>query len=440
MFAKGGASSASASLDHSLFSRLCSLFWIVMVALATRILVIFLFHTYRFGAGQPYTYGYEMGRIGRSIAQGYGFGNIYYGHTGPTSWEPPVYPFVVGCVFRVFGIYSQLSAVVLLAINSIFSALTCVFIYLTAKRCFGERAAIASAWVWTLYPLAIYWSATWIWETALSTFLLTALFWLTLTMGERQGTKPWIVFGLLWGLAALSNPSLISFLPASGLWALRQYVRSARPWLAGVVVASLFFFACLAPWQIRNYRTFGHFFFVRGDFGMILRMGNGPEARGAGLIGLIPSRNPAEYARYVNMGEHAYAAAQGLKAMRFIRENPGRFLILCLKRVFFYWSGNPRSSLVQVSVLVNIFEMITSTLCFWGLARAFRQRIPGAWLFFWLMLLFPLIYYITFPNIRYREPIEPFMIILTVFLITGPQARKISPRAQNWWNAQRRAL
>lgn len=393
--------------------------WMFIICLAIRLVVIVVFHTYRFGPGQPYAYGHEMGRIGSSIAQGYGFGNIYGMLTGPTSWEPPIYPYIVGGVFKVFGVYSPLSAFALLALNSIFSAITGIFIYLTGKECFGQRTAMISAWVWVFYPLAIYWATTWIWETVLSTALLSVLFWLSLTLPECDGIGSWVGFGLLWGVAVLSNPSLSSFLPASGLWALRGYARKQKPWIAGIVTASLVFFACLAPWQIRNYRLFGHFFFVRGDFGMNLRMGNGPEARGAWLINLIPSRNRTEFSRYASMGEYAYASAQGYAARQFIRSNPGRFVGLCVKRVMYYWSGNPRSPLLQASTLVNLWEVFTSTLCFWGLVLALRRRVAGGWLFFWLILLFPLVYYITFPNIRYREPLDPFMIILSVFLFWG---------------------
>jgi len=344
---------------------------------------------------------------------------MYGPKTGPTSFEPPLYPYLIGGVFKVCGVYSRLSAVELFTINGIFSAFTCVFIYLIAKRCFGEPTAVGSAWAWAISPFAIFWSSGWIWETALSTFLLTVLFWLTLTMDERGGIWPWSLFGLLWGVAGLCNPSLISFLPTSGLWALRQYAQKTRPWLAGVLAASVVFGACLAPWQIRNYCTFGHWFIVRGDFGVNLRMGNGPEARGGWLHKLWPQTNHAEFERYASMGEYTYAAAQGQQARQFIRQNPGRFLILCVKRVIYYWNGLPPSSFFKVRTVENLYELVTSAICFWSLARAIRRRAPGAWLIFWFMLLFPLVYYITFSSIRYREPLEPFMIILAVFLVAG---------------------
>jgi 4-amino-4-deoxy-L-arabinose transferase-like glycosyltransferase len=400
-------------------------FWMVIVAFAVRVLVILAFHTYRIDGGiQSYDFGYEMGRIGRAIAQGKGFSNIYHSSTGPTSWEPPVYPYLVGGIFKVFGIYSHGSALVLLTINGFFSALTCVPIFLIARRCFGERVGIASAWTWALYPYAIYWCSTWIWETSLSTLLLATLFWLTLAMEEHEGFESWIQFGLLWGFTVLSNVSLTSFLPASGLWVVHSYAKRGKHWLGGAVVASLVFFACLTPWEIRNYRTFGHFIFVRGDFGEQLRLGNGPGARGTWMFDLIPSRNKAEFAKYASMGEVAYAAEQKQEAVQFIKSDMRRFLVLCGKKFLYYWGGNPRSPILQPKALENVFAIATAIVCFWGLIRSLRKRIPGAWLFFWLILLYPAVYYVTFPNPRYRLPIEPYIVMLGIFLITEAAKKK----------------
>lgn len=401
----------------------------VTVAFAIRVLVIFAFHTYRIHGGTDnYDFGYEMGRIGRAIAQGKGFSNIYHSPTGPTSWEPPVYPYLVGGVFKVFGIYSELSAIVLLTINAILSALTCIPIFLIARRCFAEKAAVASAWTWALYPWAIYWCTTWIWETSLSTLLLAALFWLALTMEKHAGFKSWIQFGLLWGVTVLSNTSLTSFLPASGLWVAHGYARRGKHWLVGAALASLVFFACLTPWGIRNYRTFGHFIFVRGDFGEQLRMGNGPGAQGTWMIELIPSRNKVEFAKYAGMGEVAYAAEQKQEAVQFIKEHPGRFLFLCMKRFLYYWGGNPRYPIWQPKALENVFSITTAIVGFLGLIKALRQRIPGAWLFFWLILLYPTVYYITFPNSRYRLPLEPYIVMLGVYLIMTAFRTKAAER------------
>jgi hypothetical protein len=57
-------------------------------------------------------------------------------------------------------------------------------------------------------------------------------------------------------------------------------------------------------------------------------------------------------------------------------------------------------------------------LAFWGLGRALRQRRPAALLFFWLILLYPAVYYVVFPHPRYRHPIEPELGILMVYVVS----------------------
>src|SRR6202030_106594 len=106
-------------------------------------------HTYRFkGADANFGFGWEMGRISASLASGHGFSNPFGPSTGPTAWEPPLYPYLTAAVFHVFGIYSKASAFVLLTLNSAFSALTCIPIFLIARRIFSERVAIGSGWAW----------------------------------------------------------------------------------------------------------------------------------------------------------------------------------------------------------------------------------------------------------------------------------------------------
>src|SRR5580700_11488939 len=226
-----------------------SQFWMVAIALLLRVGWILIGHTYKFKSQeQNFGFGFEMGRIGAAIASGHGFSNPFVAPTGPTAWEPPLYPYLIAGVFQVFGIYSRASAFVLLSINSFFSGLTCIPIFLIARRMFSEKVAVASAWTWALLPYVMYWCTRWVWETSLSALLLALIFWLALTLEERDGLKPWLEFGLLWGIAALNSTVLLSFLPASGVWAWYHRARRHKRSLAGVVVASVVFIACVAPW------------------------------------------------------------------------------------------------------------------------------------------------------------------------------------------------
>jgi len=401
----------------------------VIVAFGVRFGYIVIGHTYNFtshnrGLALPaneknFDFGFEMGRIGRSLAEGQGFSNPFNETTGPTAWEPPLYPFLIAGVFKMFGVYSRASALVLLSLNSLFSALTCIPIFLIAKRCFDERVAVCTAWTWALLPSVIFWCTRWVWETSLTALLLAIIFGLTLAMVEKDGTMPWLEFGLLWGIAALTNTALLSFLPVSGLWIWYHHAKLGKRSRGGIVLASLIFAACIAPWLVRNYRTFGQFVFIRSNFGTELRLGNGPGADGTWMDYLHPTKNVFEMSRYRELGELAYVAERKREAVDYIRADYGRFVELCLRRFIYYWGGLPKpSENPMMGFLRNSLFLASSVLAFWGLGRALRRHKPCAWLFFWLVLSYPLVYYFVFPHPRYRHPIEPELGILILYVIS----------------------
>jgi len=392
---------------------------IVVIALALRVGWIGLGHTYKFKtADNNFSFGWEMGRIAASLASGRGFSSPFGPPTGPTAWEPPLYPYLTAGVFLIFGIYTKVSAFVLLVLNSVFSALTCIPIFRIAKRIFSERVAVGSAWAWSLLPNVMFWCTRAVWETSLSALLMATLLWMALTLEDRQGWLPWFEFGLLWGLAALNSTSLLSFLPAAGLWAWYRRAKRGKGSLMGIALASLTFFVCIMPWLIRDYRTFGEFIFIRDNFGAELRLGNGPGADGTWMEYLHPTQDVYSMRQYQAMGELAYIAMRKREALDYIRSDYSRFAVLCGKRFVYFWAGPPKATQVWwLSEIKNSLYLTSSVLMFWGLARALRQRRPGAGLLFWLILLYPAVYYFVFPAPRYRVPIEPEMAILTVFLL-----------------------
>jgi len=394
--------------------------WIATIAFLLRVGWIVIGHTYKFKASDDnFSFGWEMGRIAASLASGHGFSSPFGPPTGATAWEPPFYPYLMAGVFVVFGIYSKASAVVLLMLNSAFSALTCVPIFLIAKRVFSEKVAVGSAWAWALLPNVMFWCTRAVWETSLSALLLGTAFWLALTLEERDRWGTWIEFGLLWGLIALNGTSLLSVLPAAGLWACYRRAKAGKRSLAGVVLASLLFFACITPWLVRNYRTFGKLIFIRDNFGAELRLGNGNGADGTLMLYLDPPHDPSAMHQFESMGELNYIAMRKQQAVNYINADYGRFAILCLKRFLIFWAGPPRfTDPPWLAPAKDSLFLGSSVLAIWGLRRALRQRWPGAWLFFWLMLLYPAIYYFVYAIPRYRHAIEPEMTILCVFLLT----------------------
>src|SRR5450755_4531246 len=163
-----------------------SVFFIVLIAFLLRLAVITVGHTYRITPRRDhFQFGWEMGRIARSIAMGQGFASPTDLVTGPSAWAPPVYPYILAGVFKLFGIYSAASAFAILAFNSLFAALTTLTLYWIAQRIYGVPVARATAWSWALFPYAIYWPARVVWEMSLSAFLLSLAFLFTMRMADE---------------------------------------------------------------------------------------------------------------------------------------------------------------------------------------------------------------------------------------------------------------
>lgn len=404
--------------------------WIAAIALLLRGAWIVIAHTYKFKTSNDnFSFGWEMGRIGAALASGHGFSSPFGPATGPTAWEPPLYPYLTAGVFLVFGIYTKASAFVLLALNSVFSALTCIPIFRIGRRIFSKQVGVWSAWAWALLPNVIFWCTRAVWETSLAALLLTTLFWLALTLEDRDGWMPWFQFGLLWGITALSSTSLLSFLPAAGLWAWVHRARRGKKSLLGVALASVIFFACITPWLVRNYETFGKFIFIRDNFGAELRLGNGPGADGTLMIYLDATHDPYAMRQFQEMGELPYIAMRKRQALDYIKADYARFMVLCIRRLVYFWAGPPKDAQPQwMSEVKNSLFLAWSVLMFWGLGRALRLRKPGAGLLLWLMLLYPAMYYFVYSIPRYRHPLEPEMAILGVFLLTEA-GKKTTARA-----------
>lgn len=428
-------SAASLSEDHALQGSSSWLLphWIwrlVLLSFLLQVAAIGLTHQYRTRPEENhFGFGWEMGRVARSIASGEGFSNPYGDHTGPTAWEPPLYPYLMGGVFKIFGIYTYASAWVLLTINCAFSALTCIPIFLIARKIFDDRIALWSAWIWALLPYEWYWAIHWIWDTTFTPLVLALIFVVTLELAlgasRWSGMRGWTIFGILWGIGALANPSMLAFLPFCGLWIWWRRYHRGLPSIAGVVLSSLIFFAVLSPWLIRNYEVFGRFVFIRDDFGLQFRLGNSKGAEGMLMAYMQPNLNKLEFEKFQRMGELAYSAQCKRIALDWIRQNPGHFGVISFRRFFYYWNGVPKptDSRAPADFRTSLY-LASSILAIWGIIRAVRKKMPAAWLFAGLILTYPTTYYFVFPHARYRHPIEPELLVFAVYLISQARRRQ----------------
>ena len=274
---------------------------VVLIAFLLRVGGMFLIHSYRVNLEND-----EASHIAASLASGEGFSSPFGQHTGPTAWLGPVYPFVLSRIFVAFGTQTRAAIFAALLLNCLLSALTVIPVFFIAEYSFGLRIAKWSLWTWTLFPYAMYWGMRWIWDTALSALLLTLLFWFTLHLAQSSTLKKWVLYGLLWGLAGLTNTAELAFLPFAGIWICYQQFRQGKPFFRNAVVGAILFFAAVTPWIVRDYVVFHKFIPIRGNFGLEFHLGNTAEATGMWQVWLHPSQNLGEFHEYQRLGEIAY--------------------------------------------------------------------------------------------------------------------------------------
>ena len=397
----------------------------VLVAWAIRLAVVpFTLPEHLEPAPDHWRFAGETGRIARSITQGKGFSSPLLADTGPTVWMTPVYPYILAGVFRLAGVYTRASALAILALDCLFSALTCIPIFLMARQSFGERCAVWSGWAWAFFPYAIYFAADFIWATTLTTLLLATLFLYALQLEHSNRLSLWMGFGLGCGFGAMTDPIVLTVaLPVAAWMALRRSRAGAR-WFVPGVVAVVGFAVVISPWFVRNYRTFGRVLPFRDNLGLELYIGNNGDLSHFTPAGHHPSSADREWAEFQQAGEIAYMDHKKQQALDYIRTHPEWFVWATAKRVVYmwtnYWSFDRAYLEKEPMDPGNVFLCtVLTALALAGLWRAYRRLGMTAVPWAIALFCFPLVYYVTHGEDYYRRPIDPLFVVLAVYAVVG---------------------
>jgi len=365
----------------------------------------------------------ETANIASSLALGKGFGSVFRQETGPTAWLTPVYPVLVAAIFRVFGIFSVGSFFAIVFMNSAFSAAACVPIFLVGKRLHGIGVGSAAAWLWAVFPNAVVVPFEWVWDTSLSALLGATLLWATVEVVESRRWSDWCTYGVLWGLALLTNPALASVLPFLLGWAMYRAGREGHLKIARPVLTLGIAVLCCLPWTIRNYVDFHRIIPLRSNFAFELWLGNNdifdPDARN----GKQRITRYEEVRRYSKLGENAFMDEKWRIATEFIGSHPALEMRLTGRRVVAMWLGTEHplkdfletdSRLAEVVFVANLLAVLGAL---GGIAVLFWKRSAWAFPAAVFPVVFPAVYYVTHASLRYRHAIDPVLLLLAAIAL-----------------------
>ncbi len=401
-----------------------------LLALSIRLIVVSAgYRDVAYGSSDFNLFGWEMGWTARSIVLGHGFSSPFQQLTGPTALVPPLYPYLLAAIFKLFGLYTAKAAFVTLSLNSLFSSLACLPIYFFTRNSLDTRAARIVSLAWAIYPFAVYFSAGRVWDYALTSLL----FCCCLLVGQKlhlRGPVAWLGFGLLYGLTALSNPSIVSMLPVLLLIAIYKVHRVGGRWFTRGLIASIAFLAVCAPWALHSERVMHARFFLRDGYWLEFYAGNNGDTFNSNTEWVHPASNPAEMKKYAAQGEIAYMAEKHVLAADWVSHHKLFFARLCVRRAIRFWAGfwsfSPAYLAKEPFDVPNTpFCIVLTFFMVRGLRRWWREDAGATLPYLLAVLIFPIPYYLSHSSADYRQPIEPVIVLLVCVGLFGTGAASL---------------
>lgn len=357
--------------------------------------------------------------IGWNLAQGNGFTN----QAGePTAFRSPAYPLFLAGVYCLAG--HNLDWV--RWVQALLGAGICVLVCLTALRLYDDCSARLAGVVCALYPPLIIPTSTILTE-------ILFMFWLGLAVyGLISKKTVWWRFssGLLLGIALMTRPILVFFLPFLIAWFLfareRRALLSTAAVLGGVLLVAL-------PWTIRNYSHFNDFvpLTTHGGLSLFNCYILPPQGFGYSPDGLAGD----EYTQLVD--EVSRSRYLNRKTLEYVKQNPLAVAkLIAMKSLFLIYPFDGYWYAVSLGSKYNIFWGILFAFSIMGVAVSYRGASSGMQLVFLLVLSFILAMIIFQAIPRFRLTIEPFLICFAARgILYAGQRQRLTAAALSGGNA-----
>jgi len=191
---------------------------------------------------------------------------------------PPVYPYLVGALFRLSG-----SMAAVLWVQVVLGALLVPVVGRAAERAFGPRASVLAAAFTAFYPELVWYPAHY-WSETVFLLLLWAAIERALAADAAASWRTAAAAGVLFGLATLTRELALYLVPLVVLWTVRPWAVGAtsvgtrivlsRNRLVGAGALLLVTVLTIAPWTLRNAIVFRAFIPVSTMGGLNLWQGN----------------------------------------------------------------------------------------------------------------------------------------------------------------------
>lgn len=411
---------------------------------------------------------YDM--LAQRVAQGYGFSFAmdswpYARANQPTAFWSYLYTLFLAAVYTLFGSFPLVARLIqAVAVGCLMPWL----IFRISCRMFGRRTALFGAMIVAVYAYFIAYAASLMTES----FYIVGILWTvdvamrcTADWNSRRSVSQtrWRRLGAELGAAMavtlLLRQVVIVFFGVMVLWLLwiavrRRMLRSAAPML---LLAGAIFALLISPFVIRNYLVFGQIALPNTNAGFTFFWSNHP-IYGTQFEAVLSPSHGVSYQDLIpvelrDLNEAQLDRALLTRGLRFVREDPLRYLLLSLSRIpvyFQFWPTAQSTFLSNGSRLLSFGLFLPFMLH--GLALSIRNARPGESLrrssdnmmgphdlrlaHLSLILLFLVVYtavhLASWANVRYRLPVDAFLILFAAHSLNHFYCQVTGRKNQCW--------
>jgi 4-amino-4-deoxy-L-arabinose transferase-like glycosyltransferase len=354
------------------------------------------------------------------------------GTRGPSAYFAPGFPYFLGLVDIIDGHETRRGGAIHPAriSQAVLGTITVVLIGLVALELFGPVAAWIALVLAAIYPVLIELSATIVAENLLTALILAAVYTGLRVRRARSGRTrlAWVAgTGVLAGLATLTHMNgvliLIPLIPA--VWTGRPRLKLGA--LAAPAVLIAVTVLTILPWTIRNAIVMHHFIPVSDETGITL-VGTYNVASAANpqlqykwriFYGIPGERSLIHEAP--TLSEPQIGSKLESQALHYISDHPLSPLVVgyhnALRMLELRGSYAWHESAAAISISSSIaWRGIVGfwILCALAIAGAFTRLVRTApkWVWAVPLLLALSVVLVNVETPRFREPVDPFLILL----------------------------
>lgn len=375
------------NFDSSRWRR--SLIFIFSVALLTRIVFVLTLQDGFYFADAP-LYSAAASHI------------LEYGEFPEDYGRNPLYPLFLAGVFALAGE----DVIILRIVQAVLGGCIALLIAVIGKRTGGVLVGAIAGILWAIYPMGVFIAGLTYPTTLVTALLVGGVLCLISDPGHHGYPAKIALAGLLFGLAALAKPIVLGTIVFISFWIV-FWRRTGRVLLASIFLMTAV--ATLLPWTVRNAYVYDRLVPIEArNLDKAMPWVEAPDDQSGSenktwkKVRHLASRFPHEFVSFFELYPRRVNFLK--QSVRDKSHSRGSGIVR-----FTVFGSNPVMALSIISVgFIFTFAMIG----IWAMWRD-KDKRPELSLFIMMVLSFALGYATAWGKIRYRIPVDPYIIVLS---------------------------